>query len=367
MNPSPEALHPSNPEALRRETMHNLYESMQANEEISHMTIMSGAKTELDATQRFDAATTKPGVGSQELLAFVRSGESMYSVVSFESEDKPGDKSFIVSEITAPDNPDQRPKVVGVIGEGSPIGFGLSGKEGSLRLEKNGKVVVEAGSQNINLLRPAEKDKEASPTNESQEILPEEPTAEKTAFGGLGRFIKEKKDKIARSLEGPTVEPLDLGNFGIWAPRTQEAAGVVIQKLKLEKAFDPDNGFDKEEPRATPADVEQAINKQAELESQREQRAAEAMRAAEEQAENDLKEFKGQFSEKDQHGLWMYAANLANKREAQLKEDGQASYDFERLASDGLNMLSPPAKEAAEEYRGRFNRLQSIRDKNRKR
>ncbi len=344
-----------------------------ASERTEHVQLLPGAKFNIPNGIQLDFGTEKPGVGNQELLAFVKSGDAMFSITSFEPADSPGKLSYFVNEIGTPDKPDKRARVYQTVPKAisvDPMDQEQTRNPGvKVFIDKDSSLAIEAsGNNNIDILFSAE----------AKEIpdFSGGITSEKTAAGGLRRFIQ--KFKGAGELDN--VEPMDFNDFRIWAPKTSDVAFIAKRQQKPsekisqrplfsglpeDKARQETPGIidsvplgekpDPEEKTLTP--VIDRVPSLAELK-------AEAAHAQEvEDAEQDLKDFKEQFSKEDQLGLWKYAANLLSKIEAQQKHDGQASIDYGQLAGEGLRMLSPAAKEAAEEYRARFNRLHDMRNK----
>jgi len=78
--------------------------------------------------------------------------------------------------------------------------------------------------------------------------------------------------------------------------------------------------------------------------------------------EEEFDAFRSNFTEDQTLNMWKYAAGLMNKREAQIKGDGQASYDHERMAGEGLSALkTPELKAAADKYHGYMQQISYLR------
>jgi hypothetical protein len=73
-----------------------------------------------------------------------------------------------------------------------------------------------------------------------------------------------------------------------------------------------------------------------------------------------MKDIKEGLSERDALALWKYASGLINKKEAQMRGDGQDSINQEMVAGEGFREMSPKAKGIMHDYHRLMSRKSAL-------
>ena len=76
--------------------------------------------------------------------------------------------------------------------------------------------------------------------------------------------------------------------------------------------------------------------------------------------DKQMKDLKEGLSERDAMALWKYASGLINKKEAQMRGDGQDSINQERIAGEGYREMSPKAQAIKDEYHRLMSRKSAL-------